>query len=92
MKMGTKKTTGRQWAAVVFLSFCGALAFSMVMSRPDLPAEQQTDALTETIWNLRYSLAGTFIQSSLYFGGFVGLSVLVCNMKEAAVRPALCCR
>lgn len=87
MKVRTQKLTGQQWAAIAILSCCGALAFSMRFAMPDLPAKQQINALAEIVWNLRESLNGTNVTSTLLFGGLVGLGVLAYRMREGERPP-----
>lgn len=71
-------------AAMVFLAYCAALALSMRFALPKLSAEQQESALSEIVWNLRGSLSGTSVISTLLFAGLVGLGVW--NSRQRAGR------
>lgn len=85
--MNTQRLTGRQWAAIVILSYCAALALSMRFAMPEIYSSQWISASTELVWNLRISLSGTSGNSTLLFGGLVGVGVLVCRMKKEARPP-----
>lgn len=87
--MRVQKLTGRQWTSIIVLSYCGAIGLSMRFAMPNLSEAQQINALTEIVWNLRNSLSGTSVNSTLLFGGLVGLGVLVLvyRMREAARPP-----
>ena len=80
----TEKLTMRQWTVTLILSYCSALALSMKFAVPELSAEQQTNVLTEIVWNLRSSLSYTSTISTLCFVALVCLGVLVHQMKERA--------
>ncbi len=78
----TNKISGKQWAAIIFFSFCGALALSMDFNMPELPDEQKVNALTEIIWNFRISLQGTSVSSTLLFAGLAALGARVHRIRK----------
>lgn len=84
-----QKLTWRQWTAISICSYCGALALSMRFAMPELLPDQQAHAVTEIIWNLRNSLSGTSVNSTLFFALLVGLGVLACRMKRSEKVPRL---
>ena len=79
-----------EWALTIILSYCGALALTMRFAMPVLSTEQQVNALTEIVWNLRNSLKGTSVTSTLLFGGLAGLGVLTRRMRDRLSLPPLC--
>lgn len=80
--MEAQKLARWQWIFLTVFSFCGALALSMNFAMPDLPAEQKVNSLTEIIWNIRNSLEGTSVNSTLLFGSLMGLGILVHRTRE----------
>lgn len=87
--MGTvsQKKAWRQWAVMIALSLCGALALCMRFAAPQLSEEQQADALTEIVWNLRGSMGGTGVNVTLLFAALVALGVQVWRMGEKSHPP-----
>ena len=84
-----KKLSPKQWTAIVFLSYCAAIAFSMSFAMPELPEEQKSGALTEIVWNFRNSLQSTGVNSTMLFGGFVGLGAVVQRIKKGLKQSRL---
>lgn len=86
-KAAAEKLTWRQWSAISIFSYCGALALSMRFGMPELPPDQRAHVVTEIVWNLRSSLSGTSVNSTMLFALLMGLGVLIHRMKGSGITP-----
>jgi len=86
-----KKMALWKMSAIVFFSYCAAMAVSMRFALPGIYAAQHggtlPDMLAEIVWNLGGSLSETNVTSTLFFAGFTAMGVLAYRAREEKRAP-----